>query len=64
MNESTISSVEMSMSTPRLAFFDDGVRQIVLQLERHLIVHVDLDGDEQELAHPQYWDAFHVAAIA
>jgi hypothetical protein len=35
------------------------VRQVVLKLERHLIVHVDLDGDEQELAHPQYWDSFH-----
>ena len=62
MKESTISSVEMSMSTPLLAFLLDGVRQVVLQLQRELIVHVDLDGDEQELAHPQDWNAFHRAA--
>ena len=48
------------MSTPLLAYLLDGVRQVVLQFQRELIVHVDLDGDEQELAHPQDWDAFHL----
>src|SRR6185295_17158054 len=35
-------------------------RQVVLQLQSQLIVHVDLDGDEQELAHSQDWNAFHL----
>ena len=42
----------------------DRAGQIILQLQRQLIVHVDLDGDEQELAHPQYRYAVHALLLA
>jgi hypothetical protein len=38
------------------------IRQIVLQPQRQLIVHVDLQRDEQESAHPQYRYAIHAIA--
>ena len=62
MNESTISSAEMSISTPLAPVSLDLRGQIVLQRHRQPVVHVDLDGDEQELAHPQDRDAIHGAA--
>ena len=37
----------------------DRIGQIVLQAQRQLIMHVDLQRDEQELAHPQYGNAIH-----
>jgi hypothetical protein len=37
----------------------DGARQIILQLKRELVVHIDLNGDEQELAHSQDGYAIH-----
>ena len=61
MNESTISSAEMSISTPLARASDDARGQVVLQRHRQPVVHVDLDGDEQELAHLQDRDAFHVS---
>ena len=48
MNESTISSAEMSIRTPRAPVGDDALGQVVLQRHRQPVVHVDLDGDEQE----------------
>ena len=59
MNESTISSAEMSISTPARAGRGDARGQVVLQLHRQAIVHVDLDRHEQALAHLQDRDAFH-----
>ena len=64
MNESTISSDEMSISTPAAPVCDDLLRQIVLQRHRQPVVHVHLDGDEQELAHPQDRNAFHAGPQA
>ena len=61
MKESTISSAEMSISTPLAPWRCDRRGQIVLQLQRQLVVHVDLDGDQQELAHPQ--DGYAVHAV-
>ena len=43
MNESTISSAEMSISTPRAPRLDDPLGQVVLQRHRQPVVHVDLD---------------------
>ncbi len=50
MNESTISSAEMSISTPRARSLTIRVGQVVLQRQRQPVVHVHLDGDEQERA--------------
>ena len=36
------------------------IGEVVLQSQGELVVHVDLDGDEQELAHAQERDALHV----
>lgn len=41
------------------AVFHDAARQIVLQREREPVVHVDLNGDEQEPAHRENRNAFH-----
>ncbi len=38
--------------------------EVVLQLQRQPVVHVDLDRDQQELAHPQDRDAIHVRPAA
>ena len=38
---------------------DDARREIVLERHRETIVHVDLDRDEQELAHSQDGDSVH-----
>ena len=62
MNESTISSAEMSISTPRAPVAAMRVGQIVLQLHRQPVVHVDLDRHEQELAHLEDRDAFHATS--
>ena len=43
MNESTISSAEMSISTPCAPVSAIFVGQVVLQCHRQLIVHVHLD---------------------
>ena len=59
MKESTISSAEMSIRTPFGVSVSGLRRQIVLERQRQLVVHVDLDGDEQELAHPQDRNSFH-----
>ena len=64
MNESTISSAEMSISTPRAPVAAIRVGQIVLQLHREPVVHVDLDRHEQALAHLENRDAFHVTPRA
>ena len=50
MKESTISSADMSISTPARAIGHDPLRQIVLQRHRQPVVHVDLDRDQQALA--------------
>ena len=59
MKESTISSAEMSISTPLAPVASIVRRQVVLQRQRQLVLHVDLDGDQQALAHLQDRDAFH-----
>jgi hypothetical protein len=59
MKESTISSAETSISTPWRRIFDHR-GQVFLQLQRGLVLHVDLDGHQQVLAHPQDWNPFHV----
>src|SRR6185312_12194279 len=41
------------------AIRDDAIGEIVLQLHGELVVHVDLDGHEQEAAHPQNRNLFH-----
>ena len=64
MNESTISSAEMSISTPRAPVLDDPLGQVVLQRHRQPVVHVDLDRDQQELAHLEDRDAFHGARLS
>src|SRR4030095_10737905 len=43
------------------ALLGDPRSQIVLQRERELVVHVDLDGDQQERSHLEDRDAFHQA---
>ena len=60
MNESTISSDEISTSTPRAPVSTIRERQVVLQLHRQLIVHVHLDRDQQVRAHLENRNAFHV----
>ena len=59
MNESTISSAEMSISTPRAPVCDDPLGQVVLQRHREPVVHVDLDRHQQEFAHLEDRNAFH-----
>ena len=61
MKESTISSEEMSISTPRAPV--SAIRSVrsSCRVEGEPVVHVHLDGDQEELAHPQDRDAFHVA---
>ena len=63
MKESTISSAEMSMSTPRLGFHDP-VSQVVLQAEGEPVVHVHLNGGEQKLAHLQNGNPIHGCLLA
>ena len=58
-NESTISSAEMSISTPLAPVFEMRVGQVVLQRQRRLVLHVHLDRDQQAAAHPQDRDAVH-----
>ena len=58
MNESTISSAEMSISTP-CALAGRSACQIVLQRHRQAVVHVHLDRDQQVIAHLQDRNAFH-----
>ena len=62
MNESTISSDEMSISTPRAPVVRDPRGEVVLQLQREPVVHVDLDRHQQELAHLEDRDALHRAS--
>ena len=50
MNESTISSAEMSISTPAARVATILLREVVLQRQRELVVHVDLDRHQQEVA--------------
>ena len=59
MNESTMSSAEMSIKTPRAPVVDDPAGQVVLQRHRQAIVHVDLDRHDQEIAHPKDRYMFH-----
>src|SRR6185436_9193589 len=42
---------------------DDAVGEIVLQLHGELVVHVDLDGHEQEASHAQNRNLFHDGAL-
>ncbi len=51
MNESTISSEEMSIARPWHSLRDP-VGQVILKGERQLVVHVYLDGHEQVASHP------------
>ena len=62
--ESTISSAEMSISTPLAPVVAIFVGQVVLQRQRGLVLHVDLDGDQQRAAHLQDRDAVHAGAHA
>ena len=50
MKESTISSAEMSISTPRARSATIALRQVVLQRHGEPVVHVDLDRDQQAVA--------------
>ena len=59
MKESTISSAEMSISTPLAPVARDALGQVVLQRHREPVVHVHLDRHQQELAHPEDRNAFH-----
>ena len=59
MKLSTISSAEMSISTPRASCATILAGQIVLQRRRQPVVHVDLDGDEQRVAELEDWNAVH-----
>src|SRR5690606_30461735 len=42
----------------------DAFGQVVLERQRKLVVHVHLDGDQQDVAHLQDRDALHQAAFA
>ena len=59
MKESTTSSAEISMRTPRARVVGDAVGEVVLEHGREPVVHVHLDGDQEELAHAEDWNAFH-----
>ena len=52
MNESTISSAEMSISTPLARVWTMRAGKVVLKRQRKVIVHVHLDGHQQELTDP------------
>ena len=64
MKESTISSAEMSISTPCDRCFTICAGKIVLQRERQPVVHVHLNGDEQKLAHLENRYPLHVYLAA
>ena len=59
MNESTMSSEEMSISTPRAFVSAICAGEVVLKGHRQPIVHVDLDRHDQEFAHPEDRYVFH-----
>ena len=59
MNESTISSDEMSISTPLAAVSAISFGEVFLQRQRQPVVHVHLDRDQEELAHLEDRNAFH-----
>src|SRR5256885_2114456 len=37
----------------------DALGQVVLERQRRLVLHVDLDGNQQHIAHAQDWNAVH-----
>ena len=49
----------MSISTPRAPVSDDPLGQVLLQRERHPVVHVDLDAHQQQVAELEDRDAVH-----
>ena len=61
MKESTTSSAEISISTPR-AVAHDARSKFVLEGERELVVHIHLDRDQQEGTHFEYRNALHVGS--
>ena len=63
MKESTISSAEMSISTPRARASTIALGQVVLQRHGQPVVHVDLDGDQEAVAHLEDRDALHRASL-
>ena len=64
MKLSTISSAEMSISTPRAPVATILRGQVFLQRHGQAIVHVDLDGDEQGLAELEDRYAVHRSAAS
>ena len=63
MNESTMSSDEMSIRTPRALRLRDPFGEVVLKGHGQPIVHVDLDRHDQEFSHPQDRYMFHVRPL-
>jgi hypothetical protein len=61
MNESTTSRGRDVDEHARGPLSIDALGQVLLQRERELVVHVDLDRDEQVLAHLENRDAVHDA---
>ena len=59
MKESTISREEISINTPWRPISDDPRGQVVLQRHRQPVVHIHLDGDQEEIAHPQNRNSLH-----
>ncbi len=63
MNESTMSSAEMSIRTPRASVRAIRLCEVVLKGHGQPIVHVDLDRHDQEFSHPQDRYMFHVRPL-
>ena len=64
MKESTISSEEISISTPLAPGLGDLLREVVLQGHGQTVVHIHLDGHQQVVAHAQNRNALHQASSA
>src|SRR6185437_16679919 len=45
------------------ACFRNFLREIILQLQRKAIVHINLNGDQQEVSHAQDWNTFHLLRL-
>jgi hypothetical protein len=54
-----MSSAEISINTPRADVLLMRSGQVVLQGQGQLVMHVDLDGDEQKVAHLKNRNTLH-----
>ncbi len=59
MKESTMSSEEMSIRTPRALNRENLIGQVVLKGHDQAIVHINLDGHEEVFPHAENRDMFH-----